>query len=62
MIEREAHSLLDRALDVSARIVGVVLLLRLALAMVQPLIPIFIGLAILGIGIWIAIWYYRSRW
>ena len=62
MIDKEAHSLLDRAVETAGRIAAVVLLLRLALAMVQPLIPIFIGLAILGIGIWIAIWYYRSRW
>ena len=62
MIEKETHSLLDRALEVSARIVGVVLLLRLALAMVQPLIPIFIAVVAIGTAISIALWYYRSRW
>jgi hypothetical protein len=61
-MERHTSTLLDRALETSGRIVGVVLLLRLAWAMVQPILLGLILLTVLIAALVGAIFYYRNRW
>jgi hypothetical protein len=62
VIEKEAHSLLESAVEVAGRIAAVVLLLRLAVVVVQPILWLLITIIVLVIGVAIGLWYYRSRW
>ena len=61
-MDRYSNTLLDRALETAGRIVGVVLLLRLAWAMVQPILLGLILLTVLIAALVGAMFYYRNRW
>ena len=54
--------MLDRALGAAFVILLIALMLNWAWSLLRPLIPMMVVMAIIGMGVTVAITYYRNRW